>query len=98
MQLHRFYLPPTQCRDEILRLEGREAHHALRVLRLKRGDEAVVLDGIGNELTGKVEDVVRDRLSLRTTKRNFIPPPPCSITLFVGITRGKIIESIIQKS
>jgi 16S rRNA (uracil1498-N3)-methyltransferase len=98
MQLHRFYLPPAQCRDDVLRLDGREAHHALRVLRLQRGDQALVLDGAGNEFSCEVEDAARDRLSLRIKKRNFIPPPTCSITLFVGIPRGKIIESIIQKS
>jgi 16S rRNA (uracil1498-N3)-methyltransferase len=98
MQLHRFYLPPECCRDEILRLEGREAHHALRVLRLKRGDETLVLDGAGNELSCEVVDTAHDHLSLRVKKRNFIPPPPCSITLFVGIPKGKIIENIIQKS
>jgi 16S rRNA (uracil1498-N3)-methyltransferase len=67
-------------------------------LRLKRGDEALVLDGVGNEFSCEVEDASRDRLLLRIKKRNFIPPPPCSITLFVGIPRGKIIEDIIQKS
>jgi 16S rRNA (uracil1498-N3)-methyltransferase len=98
MQLHRFYLPPENCRDNILRLEGREAHHALRVLRLQQGDEVLVLDGAGNEFSCAVEDAARDRLSLRVKKRNFIPPLPCSITLFIGIPKGKIIESIIQKS
>jgi 16S rRNA (uracil1498-N3)-methyltransferase len=98
MQLHRFYLPPSDCRGDVLLLDGREAHHASRVLRLKPGDDALVLDGAGNELVCVVETAARDRLSLRVKIRNFIPPPPCSITLFVGIPKGKIIESIIQKS
>jgi 16S rRNA (uracil1498-N3)-methyltransferase len=98
MQLHRFYLPPSDCREDVLQLDGREAHHALRVLRLKPGDDALVLDGAGNEFFCEVEKAARDRLSLRVKIRNFIPPPPCSITLFVGIPKGKIIESIIQKS
>ncbi|HXB58335.1 MAG TPA: RsmE family RNA methyltransferase [Candidatus Acidoferrales bacterium] len=98
MQLHRFYLAPENCRDATLWLEGREAHHALHVLRLKRGDSVLVLDGAGNEFSCEVEDAARDRLSLRVQKRNFIPPPPCSLALFVGIPRGKIIENIIQKS
>lgn len=98
MQLHRFYLPPGKTGGDILRFDGREAHHALHVLRLKRGDEALVLDGAGNELSCEVENTSRDSLSLRIKKRNFIPPPPCSITLYVGIPKGKIIESIIQKS
>lgn len=98
MQLHRFYLPPPDCRQDVLRLGGQEARHALRVLRLNPGDEAVVQDGAGNELFCTVEKTARDELSLRVKKRNFVPPPPCSITLYVGVPRGKIIESIIQKS
>lgn len=98
MQLHRFYLPPEKSRDDILRLDGQEARHALRVLRLEPGNEAIVLDGAGVELFCEVENTSRDTLSLRVKKRNFANPPPCTITLFVGIPRGKIIESIIQKA
>jgi 16S rRNA (uracil1498-N3)-methyltransferase len=98
MQLHRFYLPSPDCRGDVLQLDGREAHHALRVLRLKPGDDALVLDGAGNEFVCLVETAGKDRLSLRVKLRNFVPPPACAITLFVGIPKGKIIESIIQKS
>lgn len=98
MQLHRFYLPPENCREGSLRLDGREAHHALRVLRLKQGDEAIVLDGAGNEFLCDVESASHDSLALGVKKKSFIPPPPCSLTLFVGIPKGKTIESIIQKS
>lgn len=98
MSLHRFYLPPENCAGELLQLDKREAHHALHVLRLKRGDEAVVLDGAGNEFLCKVENTSRDSLALRVTKKTSVAAPPCSITLLVGIPKGKIIESIIQKS
>lgn len=98
MPLHRFYLPPENCSRDILWLEGREAHHALRVLRLQDGDEAVVLDGAGHQFICAVESTTRDSLSLRVKTKKLIPPPPCSITLFVGIPKGKIIEDIIQKS
>jgi 16S rRNA (uracil1498-N3)-methyltransferase len=96
--MHRFYLPPSDCSKDVLQLDGREAHHALRVLRLKPGDEALVLDGAGNEFSCNVDTAGKDRLSLRVKIRNFVPPPLCAITLFVGIPKGKIIESIIQKS
>jgi len=96
--MHRFYLPPERCAGETLRLDGREAHHALHVLRLKRGEQAVVLDGAGNEFFCDVENALRDSISLRVTKKNFVPVPPCSITLLVAVPKGKIIESIIQKS
>ena len=81
-----------------MRLEGREVHHALHVLRLKRGDEVVILDGAGNEFFCAVENLSRDSVSLLVEKNNFVSPPPCQITLLVGIPKGKIIENIIQKS
>jgi 16S rRNA (uracil1498-N3)-methyltransferase len=98
LQLHRFYLPAADCREDLLRLAGQEARHALRVLRLQRGSPAIVLDGAGTEYHCEVEDTSRDSLSLRVEKRNFTPEPPSSVTLFVGIPKGKIIENIIQKS
>lgn len=98
MQLHRFYLPAVDCRGDLLRLAGQEARHALRVLRLQPGDPAIVLDGEGTEFQCEAESVSRDSLSLRVKEKRVAPPLPCSITLLVGIPRGKIIESIIQKS
>ncbi|HEX3628215.1 MAG TPA: RsmE family RNA methyltransferase [Verrucomicrobiae bacterium] len=98
MQVHRFYLPASECREDVLRLAGQEARHALRVLRLQPGDTAMVLDGKGNEFHCEVESASRDSLSLRVKQRHTAPALPCSITLLVGIPKGKIIESIIQKS
>jgi 16S rRNA (uracil1498-N3)-methyltransferase len=96
--MHRFYLPPERCAGAALRLDGREAHHALRVLRVKYGELVAVLDGIGNEFLCTVENCSRDAVTLSVSLKNFTPPPPCPITLLVAVPKGKIIESIIQKS
>jgi 16S rRNA (uracil1498-N3)-methyltransferase len=61
--MHRFYLPPESCRGDSLRLDGREAHHALTVLRVKRGERVTVLDGAGNEFLCEVENADKDILS-----------------------------------
>jgi len=96
--MHRFYLPPGRCAGESLRLDGREAHHALHVLRLKRGELVTVLDGIGNEFMCTVENSSRETVTLAISLKNFVPAPPCSLTLLVGVPKGKIIESLIQKA
>ena len=96
--MHRFYLPPERCAGETLRLDGREAHHALHVLRLKHGELVAVLDGIGKEFMCTVQDAGRSAVTLSVSLKNFIPAPPCSVTLLVGVPKGKIIESIIQKA
>jgi len=97
-KMHRFYLPPDRCGGESLRLEGREAHHALRVLRVAPGDPATVLDGAGREFLCDVRSTSRDAVQLRVVKKNPIPPPPCRITLLQALPKGKILESIVQKS
>jgi 16S rRNA (uracil1498-N3)-methyltransferase len=96
--MHRFYLPPERCAGEMLRLDGREAHHALHVLRLKRGELVTVLDGVGNEFMCAVEDCARNVITLSVSLKNFVPASPCSITLLQAVPKGKIAESIIQKS
>jgi 16S rRNA (uracil1498-N3)-methyltransferase len=96
--MHRFYLPSENCRGDLLRLEGREAHHALHVLRLKRGERVTVLDGAGGEFLCDVFETAKNFLTLAVKEKKSTPPPACSLTLLVGIPKGKIIESIIQKS
>jgi 16S rRNA (uracil1498-N3)-methyltransferase len=96
--MHRFYLPPERCAGRSLRLDGREAHHALKVLRVKYGELLAVLDGVGNEFLCTVENCSRDAVTLSVSLKNFQPPPAGQITLLVAIPKGKIIEGIIQKS
>jgi 16S rRNA (uracil1498-N3)-methyltransferase len=96
--MHRFYLPPESCSGPSLRLARREAHHALHVLRLKRGECVTVLDGAGNEFLCDVEHAAKDSLALAVLEKKFTPAPACPVTLLVAIPKGKIIESIIPKA
>jgi 16S rRNA (uracil1498-N3)-methyltransferase len=96
--MHRFYLPPERCASASLRLEGREAHHALHVLRVKRGELIAVLDGVGNEFLCTVDTASRQVVTLSVSLKNFTPPLPCSVTLLQAVPKGKIIEGIIQKA
>ena len=96
--MHRFYLPPEEFRRESLTLGGREAHHALHVLRVRERERVVVLDGAGQYLECEVISHKRDSIALRVTERKKIPAPLCAITLLQAIPKGKIIESIIQRA
>jgi 16S rRNA (uracil1498-N3)-methyltransferase len=96
--MHRFYIPPEQCRGPVLTLTGREAHHALQVLRVRPGERVVVLDGAGQELLCETEKPSGEELRLKVAQRNSIPALPYQITLLQAIPKGKIIENIIQKA
>ena len=98
MTAHRFYLPPERCTCPTFELDKREAHHALHVLRLKPGEPVTVLDGVGHEFTSEISGCSRENVTLDVKQKNFIPEPPCSVTLLVAVPKAKLIESIIQKS
>ncbi|HEY2083971.1 MAG TPA: RsmE family RNA methyltransferase [Verrucomicrobiae bacterium] len=96
--MHRFHLPPAECQTGPLTLAGREAHHALHVLRVRAGEQVIVLDGAGREFLCRVENFDRDKVQLAIVETKSIPAPPCRITLLQAVPKGKIIESIIQKA
>ena len=77
------------CRDKSLRLDGREAHHALHVLRVKRGEQVAVLDGAGMNSFAKSKIVRAMSMTLRVTQKKFHSAPPCPITLLQAIAKGK---------
>jgi len=95
--MRRFYLPPLQCQNEPLFLTGREAHHALRVMRIRRGERVTVLNGAGEAFLCEVAQFDRDKVQLRLLERHAAPPLPCHITLVQAIPKGKM-EFIIQKA
>jgi 16S rRNA (uracil1498-N3)-methyltransferase len=96
--VHRFYLPRADCQGDELSLTGREAHHALHVLRLRPGDRVTVLDGEGQVLQCNLADSARDRLRLKVLDRQSAPTLPCQITLAQAVPKGKLFEEIIQKA
>ncbi len=96
--MHRFYLPPAESKSDSLLLTDREAHHAFQVLRLRRGEQAAVLDGAGGELLCEVLSCGRKEVQLKVLERKSIAPLPFQITLLQAVPKGKIIESIIQKA
>jgi 16S rRNA (uracil1498-N3)-methyltransferase len=96
--MHRFYLPPEQCHEPTLMLSDREAHHALHVLRLRRGERVGVLDGAGHEFQCEVRDCDRSTAQLGVLQKNFSPPLPYQVTLLQAVPKGKLIEFIIEKA
>src|SRR6478752_3045743 len=96
--MHRFYLPPEQTREQPLFLSGREAHHALHVLRLRSGDRLSVLNGAGAEFICDITASDRDKICLSVIEQKKSLPPACQITLLQALPKGKLIESIIQKA
>jgi 16S rRNA (uracil1498-N3)-methyltransferase len=96
--MHRFYLPPEQCREASLMLTDREAYHALHVVRVRRGEKLAVVDGAGREFLCQVLECTRDTVRLAIVEQRFQPAPPSQVTLLQAVPKGKLMEVIVQKA
>ena len=96
--MHRFYLPPAECRHEPLALSERESHHAVNVLRIRPRERVVVLNGVGDELLCEVWETDQRKVTLTVVRKNPVPPPPFQVTLVQAVTKGKAMDLIVQKA
>lgn len=96
--MHRFYIPAEHWNPEALRLVHTEAHHARDVLRMKRGDRAVLFNGRGREITGEVIDLGKTEIRFRRLHETETPPLRCRIILGQAIPKGKNMDFIVQKA
>ena len=96
--MHRFYVSPENWNPDALSLSGAEVHHARDVLRMKRGDRAVLFNGCGREITAEIVDFAGDEIRLRRLQETETPPLRCRITLGQAIPKGKNMDLIVQKA
>lgn len=96
--MHRYFLPAEKCNGTVLLLSGREAHHASEVLRARRGERVVVLDGAGREFVCEVSSVTPREVALRVAGTRSIPPLPYQITLLQAVPKGKTFGAIVEKA
>jgi 16S rRNA (uracil1498-N3)-methyltransferase len=96
--MHRLFLMNAVHDVREMLIEGREAHHATNVLRLRRGDELAVLDGKGGECSCVVRAVGRHSVTVEAKGWKVAECPPYEVTLFQAIPKGKAFETILQKA
>jgi 16S rRNA (uracil1498-N3)-methyltransferase len=94
--VHRFYAP--QFLDQrVVELPEDEAHHLLRVLRLKMGDTIAVFDGKGSEAVARVESIGSRRVSLKILEpRQPAPESAVAVTLGQALLKSDKMERVIR--
>jgi 16S rRNA (uracil1498-N3)-methyltransferase len=76
-----------------------QAHHALRVLRLKRGEAVILFNGDGAEYAAVVVEASRDRFALDVTARDVMDrEAPFAVTLAQAVSSGERMDYTIQKA
>lgn len=83
--------------NEVL-LDGEQARHIAKSLRMKKGDMLTVTDGQGNDFGCMIEEIGRDTVRLKVCyKQAGESEPSCAVTIYQGNPKGSKLEDIIQK-
>ncbi|MCX7786727.1 MAG: 16S rRNA (uracil(1498)-N(3))-methyltransferase [Spirochaetes bacterium] len=93
-----FILPPSFQGQEIFRLEGKDYHYLVRVLRKRVGDSFNASDGAGTYYYATVEEIAPSFCILRVQRRGPLERPFPEITLFQCIPKGKKLDLIVRQA
>uniref|UniRef100_UPI004055F3F1 16S rRNA (uracil(1498)-N(3))-methyltransferase n=1 Tax=Candidatus Electronema sp. TaxID=2698783 RepID=UPI004055F3F1 len=92
-----FYDPANEAAGHVL-ISGAEAHHLRTVLRMRPGDTAELLDGVGGALTGEIERISAENVSFRIRIRRAEPECRSPLTLVMAMLKGKKMDTVVQKA
>ena len=91
----RFYVPSIE--NEVLKLSELDSKHAIRVLRLKEGDDVTIMDGKGILAKGVIVEEHPKKTKVKVKKADFYDPP-LKLTLAFSPTKSNDRnEWIIEK-
>lgn len=96
--MRRFFVPPESINGGVARISGPEAHHIVRVLRMRPGDRIILCDGSGREFEARIMEL--DRKSISAVVEKVHPPAPDSdvaITLIQGLPKGDKFDQIVAR-
>lgn len=101
--MHRFFVEQQHIEEEegVLWavLDGDDAHHIHRVLRLRTGQAVEIADGAGNDYLGTLDEVSADRVRVRLgPARPSRGEPNVRITLFQGLPKADKMDWVVQKA
>jgi 16S rRNA (uracil1498-N3)-methyltransferase len=96
--MRRFYLENSPTLDSVL-LNGDEARHIIRVLRLKRDDEIVLFDATGTAYSARIAERTADTVIVRITETFAAGSPDAPrIVLAQAVLKSQKMDLIVQKS
>lgn len=78
-------------------ITGEEFHHAVRVARVREGEDVELFDGRGSAMAGRVESIGRDSLTVRLEKPIASREAKLDLTIAMSIIQLERFELVLQK-
>lgn len=98
--MSQLFVPPSRIQGDRFSLDPLEAHHVLRVLRKKLGDQLTFFDGEGHRFEGQltVADLPSNRVEGQIFRWLPLEQHSASIVLVQGLPKGPKWDYVIEKA
>ena len=97
--MHHFFADPSCVEDGWIRIEGADAAHMGKVLRMRPGESLLVSDGKGRDYLCRVEELEKAYARVRILEeRQAGGELPARIWLFQGLPKSDKMDLIVQKA
>ena len=95
----RFYIEGRLREGSSCVLPEESAHHAVRVLRLRSGDDVVLFDGRGGEYAARIAAIERTRVAIDVLGHRAIErEAPLRVVLVQGVSSGERMDFTVRKA
>jgi len=82
--------------SSIIEIDGDEAHHAIKVLRIEIGEEILISDGAGNWARASVESIERKSFTAKVIERGYQEAKTPRLVVVQGIPKSDRIKEAIE--
>jgi len=96
--MNRYYLPPSDWIEGVLRLSGDEAKHCAQVMREPIGGQIEIFDGAGTSAVCQITRSSRSEVDLQLVEKQYSPKPARQVVLVQSVPKGKNMDWIVQKA
>lgn len=96
---HYFYAPNADPDATRITIEGDDAHHAIRVARVRQGDPVTVFDGVGTTWECRVFDFSKTELTVEVETSRKTDRPSPTLTVCIGAPQSdKAVEEFMRRA
>ena len=95
----RFFLPPEAFESTRICIDGADARHISRSLRMRVGDELVLCDMSSSEYLCVISSITNESVYADIKEKSISKSEmPCRTVLYQGIAKGDKMDTVIQKA
>ncbi|MFP7493586.1 16S rRNA (uracil(1498)-N(3))-methyltransferase [Terribacillus saccharophilus] len=96
--MQRYFVEAANWQGDQVTLDGQDAHHINRVMRMKQGDEIICVHPGGHAAKCRISELTAEHVVVIVSEQIDIDTEmPIAVTIAQGLPKGDKLEFIVQK-